>query len=62
MNYRVFPEIYEMLTTVHKFFEQSHSETIRTFMRFNLTKMCETLADEQFKLAVCVFNEKNFVT
>jgi len=63
MNYRThYPDIFGMLTTILKFFELSYSDTIRSFMQFMLANLCETLAEEQFKLALIVFKEKNFVS
>lgn len=62
MNYRGhYDNIYGILTTILKFFQQSHSDTIRSFMQFMLANLCETLAEEQFKLALIVFKERNFV-
>ena len=62
MNYRAnFDDVFGMLRTVLKFFQQSASDTIKSFMQFMLANLCETLAEEQFNLALIIFKEKNFV-
>lgn len=46
MNYRNFEDVNKMFNVIIKFFEQSQSQTIRTFIEFNLTNLCESLAQE----------------
>jgi hypothetical protein len=63
MNFRRFPfSTHLIVTTIMKFFEYSPSDTVRTFVIFNVIILCETLAAEQFNMAVTVSREKNFMT
>lgn len=59
MNYRHFgDQLCETLFTLKKFFEASLFDTVRTFFEFNFVILCETLATEQFKLALTVTKER----
>ena len=40
------------MVTLLKFFETGLTETVRSYFQFNLIILCETLAQEQFKLAL----------
>ncbi|CDW79194.1 UNKNOWN [Stylonychia lemnae] len=62
MNYRNVASVYKIFNVIHKFFETTQNQTIRTFIEFNLVNLCDTLAQEQFKMALHIFNEKNFVS
>jgi hypothetical protein len=50
------------MVTLLKFFETGLTETVRSYFQFNLIILCETLAQEQFKLALQVTKERQFVT
>jgi len=63
MNYHRFTGyVHESLVTLLKFFETCPSDTAKSFFAFNMSVLCETLAMEQFKLALIVTKDRAFVT
>jgi hypothetical protein len=63
MNYRKHDSRLRVhLSTLLRFFETNPSITVRTFFNFNMVVLCETIATEQMKLAMCANNERVFLT
>lgn len=63
MNYRNFDfKLKDHFFSLLHFFESCPSTTVKTFFNFNMIILCETIATEQMKLAMCATNERAFVT